>query len=151
MNYKSKKKIILLLVLSILIAIPTGIFINKNLSNKNLDKNAVKWDQQQNNDPESIKIPGYSNITIPANTKKVQLTLGNPEGNKCYFKFEVVIDGETLYKSDFVKAGYAIKNIELSKELKKGNYNAVIKVTPYSLDKEREYAGANVNAKVEVI
>lgn len=151
MNYKSKKKIISIVVLLVLIAIPTGIFINKNLSNAGLDTNAVKWDQQQNNDPKSIKIPGYSNITIPANTKDIQLTLGNPEGNKCYFKFEVIVDGQTLYKSDFVKSGYAIKNIELSKGLAKGNYNAVIKITPYSLDKQSKYAGANVNAKVEAI
>lgn len=151
MNYKSKKKIISIVVLLVLISIPTGIFINKNLSNSGLDTNSVKWNQQENNDPESIKIPGYSTITIPSNTKNVQITLGNPEGNQCYFKFEVVVDGETLYKSDFVKSGYAIKNIELSKGLSKGNYNAVIKITPYSLDKESKYAGANVKAKMEVI
>lgn len=151
MNYKSKKKIISIIVLLVLISIPTGIFINKKLSTNGLDITAVKWNQQENNDPESIKIPGYSTITIPADTKNVQITLGNPEGNQCYFKFEVVIDGETLYKSDFVKSGYAIKNIELSKGLKKGNYDAVIKITPYSLDKESKYAGANVKAKVDVV
>ena len=151
MSYKSKKRVTSILVLLVLVCIPMGIFINKNLSNGKLDTNAVKWNQQENNDPQSIKIPGYSTITIPSNTKDVQITLGNPEGNQCYFKFEVVVDGETLYKSDFVKSGYAIKNIELSKGLAKGNYNAVIKITPYSLDKESKYAGANVKAKMEVI
>ena len=93
MIYKSKKKIISIVVLLVLISIPTGIFINKKLSNSGLDTNAVKWNQQENDDPESIKIPGYSTITIPSNTKNVQITLGNPEGNQCYFKFEVVVDG----------------------------------------------------------
>lgn len=150
MNYKSKK-VMLLIILVLLIVIPAGIFINKNLSKRDLDSNAVKWTQQKNSDPESIKIPGYSTITIPANTKDVQITLGNPEGNQCYFKFELLVDGESLYTSDFVQAGYAIENIELEKALEKGTYDAVIKITPYSLDKKSQYAGANVRATVEVV
>ena len=150
MNYKNKK-VMLLIIVVLLIVIPAGIFINKNLSKRDLDSNAVKWTQEKNSDPESIKIPGYSTITIPANTKDVQITLGNPEGNQCYFKFELLVDGESLYTSDFVQAGYAIENIELSKALEKGSYDAVIKITPYSLDKESQYAGANVRATVEVV
>lgn len=151
MNYKSKRKRIVLIVLILLILIPTGIFVSKNFSKGDLDSNAVKWTQQNNNDPESIKIPGYSIIRVPSNTKNVQITLGNPEGNQCYFKFELVVDGETLYKSDFVKAGYAIENIQLSKSIKKGSHDAIIKITPYSLDKKSTYAGANVKAKLESI
>lgn len=150
MNYKSKK-VMLLIIVVLLIVIPAGIFINKNLSKRDLDSNAVKWTQEKNSDPESIKIPGYSTITIPANTKDVQITLGNPEGNQCYFKFELLVDGESLYTSDFVQAGYAIENVELEKGLEKGTYDAVIKITPYSLDKESQYAGANVRATVEVV
>lgn len=150
MNYKSKK-VMLLIILVLLIIIPAGIFINKNLSKRDLDSNAVKWTQEKNSDPESIKIPGYSTITIPADTKNVKITLGNPEGNQCYFKFELLIDGESLYTSDFVQAGYAIENVELQKGLKKGTYDAVIKITPYSLNKETQYAGANVRATMEVV
>lgn len=150
MNYKSKK-VMLLIILVLLIIIPAGIFINKNLSKGDLDSNAVKWTQEKNSDPESIKIPGYSTITIPADTKNVKITLGNPEGNQCYFKFELLIDGESLYTSDFVQDGYAIENVELQKGLKKGTYDAVIKITPYSLNKETQYAGANVRATMEVV
>ena len=150
MNYKSKK-VMLLIIVVLLIVIPAGIFINKNLSKGDLDSNAVKWTQEKNSDPESIKIPGYSTITIPADTKNVKITLGNPEGNQCYFKFELLVDGESLYTSDFVQAGYAIENVELQKGLKKGTYDAVIKITPYSLNKETQYAGANVRATMEVV
>ena len=150
MNYKSKK-VMILIILVLLIIIPAGIFINKNLSKGDLDSNAVKWTQEKNSDPESIKIPGYSTITIPADTKNVKITLGNPEGNQCYFKFELLVDGESLYTSDFVQAGYAIENVELQKGLKKGTYDAVIKITPYSLNKETQYAGANVRATMEVV
>ena len=151
MNYKSKNNKVILIVLILLILIPGGIFINKNLSNGDLDSNVVKWTQEKNSDPESIKIPGYSTIRIPANTKDVQITLGNPEGNQCYFKFEVLVEGESLYTSDFVQAGYAIENIELKKALEKGTYDAVIKITPYSLDKQSQYAGANVRATIKVL
>ncbi|MGN1032050.1 MAG: hypothetical protein ACI4PU_01190 [Intestinibacter sp.] len=151
MNYKSKKKRIILIILVLLIVIPAGVFVNKNLSKTDLDSNAVKWVQEKNSDPESIKIPGYSTIRIPANTEDVQITLGNPEGNECYFKFEFLVDGESLYTSDFVQAGYAIENIKLKKGLEKGSYDAVIKITPYSLDKKSQYAGANVKATVEVL
>ena len=150
MNYKSKK-VMLLIIVVLLIVIPAGIFINKNLSKGDLDSNTVKWTQEKNSDPESIKIPGYSTITIPADTKNVKITLGNPEGNQCYFKFELLVDGESLYTSDFVQAGYAIENVELQKGLKKGTYDAVIKITPYSLNKETQYAGANVRATMEVV
>ncbi|WP_455544487.1 hypothetical protein [Intestinibacter sp.] len=150
MNYKSKKTKILI-VLILLMLIPIGIFINKNISKSELDTNAVKWTQQENNDPKSIKIPGYSTLIIPAKTKNVKITLGNPEGNQCYFKFEVEIGGETLYKSDFVQAGYAIEEIELTKILEKGSYDAVIKITPYSLDKKSQYTCANVKTTVDVV
>jgi len=150
MNYKSKK-VMILIILVLLIVIPAGIFINKNLSKGDLDSNTVKWTQEKNSDPESIKIPGYSTITIPADTKDVQITLGNPGGNQCYFKFELLVDGESLYTSDFVQAGYAIENIKLEKALEKGTYDAVIKITPYSLDKKSQYAGANVRATMEVV
>ena len=42
MNYKSKK-VMLLIIVVLLIVIPAGIFINKNLSKRDLDSNAVKW------------------------------------------------------------------------------------------------------------
>ena len=151
MSNKSKKNKIVLIILILLILIPVGVFMNKNISNNDLDSNAVKWTQEKNSDPESVKIPGYSIIKIPSDTKNVQITLGNPEGNQCYFKFELVVNGESLYKSDFVQAGYAVKNIELKKSLKKGSYDAVIKITPYSLDKQSQYVGANVRATVEVL
>lgn len=151
MNNKYKKKKIVLMILILLILIPIGVFINKNLPNGDLDSNAVKWTQEKNSDPKSVKIPGYSTIKIPSGTKNVQITLGNPEGNQCYFKFELVVNGESLYKSDFVQAGYAVKNIELEKALEKGSYDAVIKITPYSLDKQSQYAGANVRVTVKVL
>lgn len=38
-----------------------------------------------------IKIPGYPSISLPANQQDVEVALLNPEGNPCYFTFELVL------------------------------------------------------------
>ena len=42
--------------------------------------------------PTGIRIPGYPSITIEADKKDVQMNLMNPEGNPCYFTFEIVLN-----------------------------------------------------------
>lgn len=38
-----------------------------------------------------IKIPGYPSISLPANKQDAEVALLNPEGNPCYFTFELVL------------------------------------------------------------
>lgn len=44
-------------------------------------------------------------ITIEADKKDVQMNLMNPEGNPCYFTFEIVLNDtdETIYTSKMVE------------------------------------------------
>ena len=73
-----------------------------NGSQMEIDPDAGKWDGQQPEDKggESvgIKIPGYPSITLTADRKDVTVALLNPEGNPCYFVFELVLrdSGESL-------------------------------------------------------
>ncbi len=55
--------------------------------------------------PTGIRIPGYPTITIEADKKDVQMNLMNPEGNPCYFTFEIVLNDtdETIYTSKMVE------------------------------------------------
>ena len=55
--------------------------------------------------PTGIRIPGYPSITIEADKKDVQMNLMNPEGNPCYFTFEIVLNDtdETIYTSKMVE------------------------------------------------
>ena len=93
-----------------------------------------------------IKIPGYPSITLPKDQKTVNVALLNPEGNPCYFTFEIVLKdtGESIYKSKLVPPGKAITEITMSRALPAGTYQATIKITTTSLEDGSAMNGANV-------
>ena len=153
--------ILLLLLLLLLLAIALGFGFNKwignddgptndNGKNPDIDPGAGDWNGGQPSDgggaSTGIKIPGYSYITIPKETANVNVVLLNPEGNPCYFKFEIVLDDtdETLYESKLVPPGQAITNITLSKAFAAGEYAITIKVSTFSLEDLSPMNGANV-------
>ena len=95
---------------------------------------------------EGIRIPGYPRITVEADTTDVTMNLKNPEGNPCYFTFEIVLtdENETIYVSKMVEPGKAVTNVTLSRALNKGEYPAMIKIKTTSLADGLEMNGANV-------
>ena len=122
------------------------------MGNLDIDENAGEWNGQALPDKTDdapavgIKIPGYPSITLPADQQTVNMALLNPEGNPCYFTFELVLKdtGETLYKSKLVPPGQAITEITMSKALSAGEYDATIKITTTSLEDGSAMNGANV-------
>jgi len=90
--------------------------------------------ENKGGEKQGIKIPGYGTVTLPAGKTDVKMVLLNPEGNPCYFTFELVVDGETYYKSGLVEPSKCIEDLKLTKPLKKGEYQAVLKVRTFSLD-----------------
>ncbi|MGN0462361.1 MAG: hypothetical protein ACI4HZ_07950 [Ruminococcus sp.] len=159
-----KKKHIVIAVIIILLLVAGGVVLALNFGNwfgeesapttqsttMEVDPNAGQYNGQQPEDKggeaEGIKIPGYPSITIPANKEDVTVALLNPDGNPCYFVFELVLKDteETLYKSKLVPPGQAITDITLSKPLTAGEHNAVIKISTYSLEDQSPMNGANV-------
>lgn len=126
---------------------------NPATSQKNdldIDPDASDWNGEQipdkGGEEVGIKIPGYPSITLPANKKDVTVALLNPEGNPCYFVFEIVLkdSGKSLYKSKLVPPGKAITKISLSQALSSGEYDATIKITTYSTANQSPMNGANV-------
>lgn len=116
-----------------------------------IDDNAGDWQGQKlpdKGDPNAtgIKIPGYPSISIPADTKTVDVAFLNPEGNPCYFVFNLVLDDtkETIYTSKMVPPGQAIYSAELIKPLSKGEYKATIQISTYSIKDGSAMNGANV-------
>ena len=117
-----------------------------------IDPNAGEWDggdledKTEDKPAVGIKIPGYPSITLPADQKDVTVALLNPEGNPCYFVFELVLkdSGESLYKSKLVPPGQAITRISLARALSTGEYNATIKITTFSTADQTPMNGANV-------
>lgn len=132
-------------------AAPAGPSTSQN-GDLDIDENAGEWNGQQLPDktPDApavgIKIPGYPSITLPANQKTVNVALVNPEGNPCYFTFEIVLKetGESLYQSKLVPPGQAITEITMSKALSAGEYQATIKISTTSLEDGSAMNGANV-------
>ena len=124
---------------------------NQN-GNLDIDPGAGEWngaqipDQTPDAPAVGIKIPGYPSITLPKNQETVNVALLNPEGNPCYFTFELVLKdtGESLYKSKLVPPGQAITQITLAKALEAGEYNAVIKINTTSIADGSAMNGANV-------
>lgn len=123
-----------------------------------IDPGAEDWNGQlpgKNEEAESakgIQIPGYPAIPIPAGQKEVQIVFLNPEGNPCYFTFELVLDesGETLYTSKQVPPGKAVTSQTLQRALPAGTYAATIKITTASLKDQSPMNGANVKTQLIV-
>lgn len=124
--------------------------VSQSDTSVDLDPNAGTWEGSKPEDkggvPQGIKIPGYPSITVAANTKNVTMALLNPEGNPCYFKFEIVLKDtdETIYESKYVEPGKAISAVTLTKPLAEGEYPATIKISTLSLDGKTPLNGANV-------
>ena len=120
--------------------------------NLEIDENAGNWngqtlpDKTEDAPAVGIKIPGYPSITLPKDKETVNVALLNPEGNPCYFTFELVLKDtdETLYKSKLVPPGQAITEITMSRALSAGEYNAIIKIATTSLEDGSAMNGANV-------
>ncbi|MCM1115456.1 MAG: hypothetical protein NC397_08175 [Clostridium sp.] len=95
----------------------------------------------------SISIPGVKAIKIPQGNKTANVDLYNPAKNNCYFEISIVLkDGnKEIYKSDLVRPGQHIYEIELSQALEKGEYKAVLHYDTYAMDENyTQLNGANV-------
>ena len=149
---KKNKMIILVLCMAVVLAVGIGYFLlRQNRStdqafSPDLDPNAVALTAESAEKPEGIRIPGYPKITIPAGETKVKMNLKNPEGNPCYFTFELVLTetDETIYTSKLVEPGKAITDVELTRALEAGEYPAVLRITTTSLEDGSEMNVADV-------
>lgn len=123
-----------------------------------IDPNAGEWDgtipEAPKGDPnnESISLPGYPKIYIPAGQTDVDVAFSNPEGNPCYFTFQLVLkdSGEVLYESKQVPPGEAITRATLSRALQEGDYPATLKIVTASIVDMSPMNGADMETVLEV-
>ncbi len=166
MNSKKTITVLIVIIVILIIAGITGVvcIINSseqqnytaNLSGVVFDNNASHYDgtvADKGGEESGIKIPGYSDITIPADSDNIPITLLNPEGNPCNFKFSLEIEetGEILCTTDFVKPGDAIEGVKLDNRIPKGTYTLIINIKTASLDTGAEMNGAQVKTQLEVV
>ena len=108
--------------------------------------------EDKGGEKQGIKIPGYGTVTLPSGKTDVKMVLLNPEGNPCYFTFELVVDGETYFTSGLVEPSKCIEDLKLTKPLKKGTYKAKLIISTYSLDESKtQMNGSNVTFDLVVV
>lgn len=153
-----KNKILIIMIICLCVVIIAGLMYFLKLKGgsdsaftPDLDPNAKTQTAEDTGEkPTGIRIPGYPSITIEADKKEVQMNLMNPEGNPCYFTFEIVLDDtdETIYTSKMVEPGKAITDVTLDKALAAGEYSATIKITTASFTDGSAMNGANVETTI---
>ena len=153
---KNKIMITAIIVLCVAVAVLAAVLVIRKDKNKDnddkftptidSDSGEIGTGSNYSGGQQGIRIPGYPSITVDAGKDNVTMNLFNPEGNPCYFTFEIVLSdtGETIYKSDMVEPGKAITNVKLQHPLATGEHNAVIKISTASLTDGKTMNGANV-------
>lgn len=127
--------LLILLALLLLILISILSFCNKQhpespIFRPNIEHN-TSTNEEEENEAKGIQVRGFTTWSIPANTSKnLSIPLENPEGNPCYFSFEILLSdtGEVIYSSDMVPPGEKISRINITREFDAGDYPATIKI-----------------------
>ena len=163
-NNRNNKAIIISLIVVIVFILCAGVTVGFIMNNNSsyqqeiqqqgvvFDSNASHYDGtvESNNSDSRIKIPGYPDITFTSDSTDFPITLLNPEGNPCNFKFSLSLKetGEILYTTDLVKSGDAINGVELEHTLDKGIYTLLINISTYDVESGGEMNGAQVQTKL---
>ena len=151
------KKKYLITGIIILMVLCAGVGIGTILSRKGdriddsqgvtLDKSAEGYEEEGDTpeEQESIRFPGYPEITIDAGREDIPIVLTNPETNPCYFQFSISLDGgDPIYESEWVKPGDAIRGFDLTTAIEPGDYEMSIAIATKSLDTQENMNGGNV-------
>lgn len=100
----------------------------------------------EDTEEDGIAIPGWGKLYLDANETRATVDFYNPKENagQYYLTFELRLpdpqDGssyEVLYKSGLVKPDLHIQQIQLSRPLEAGTYDAIIHVQPYRMDDQQ--------------
>ena len=107
-----------------------------------LDESAIAYHVEgvKNTDPSQIMMPGFGTITMDAGSTTVHAALANPEGNPCYFKYQISLSdtGDQIYESGWIEPGMAVAEWNISEELPEGEYPIYILVQTGSLENYEE-------------
>lgn len=119
------------------------------------DGNAYHYEEtikDESSGSNGIKIPGYPDITFTSDSTDFPITLLNPEGNPCNFKFTLSLKetGEEICTTDLVKPGDAISGVKLKNTIDKGEYTLLINISTFNAESGGEMNGAQVQTKLTV-
>ena len=101
-------------------------------------------------DSGGIDIPGYESLSFKAGSLSQKVNLKNPQTNDCYFVLSLIINSETLWTSDYIEPGYAVKKLTLTRAPEKGEYDAVLHYDCFTLNDKTPLNGAEIQLKLIV-
>lgn len=151
-------KITLLFVLIVLVAalLWACLCIQESISNTPPISNGIKWNGSNitvNHDKNEkyIAIPCFTDLTFRANQTAQKVNIYNPEENECIMDFSIVLsDGTVIWESDNTFPGYGFHDIELTKPLSSGTYEARFTTRCFTIDKKSELNGNSFKFKINV-
>lgn len=142
-NTINKKKLLITLVLIVLALVSFKLLYNQYLLNKatplSYDSRSVNWENSSGEvagKTNYIIIPNFDTVSLEAGSDLAKITLANPSDNTCNFQFQLILedDSETIYLSKMVAPGKAIVEETLSRPLKAGDYDLIIRINTFSED-----------------
>lgn len=166
MQKQTKKIFVILLTVIILLAAVIILLLTvfrkehgdeRNTAGIVISDEAEEWNKEledTSDGQDGIKIPGYGELTVYSGDTVWEITLLNPEGNDCYFKYAITIDdSETpVYESDLIEPGKAITEFEVSEPLETGEYEIHLNISAFTMDESlTALNGADVKAVLHVI
>lgn len=145
----------ILLLLLLIGLIVGGIWYLREDEIPGLDESAIAYHVEglENTDPSQILMPGISGFTMEAGSTRIEHVLYNPEGNPCYFKYQITLQDteEILYESGLVGPGSAIMEFDLNRTLEPGTYDVTVLALTTSIeDGESEMNRGAVNTTITV-
>ncbi|MBQ3841329.1 MAG: tRNA (uracil-5-)-methyltransferase [Ruminiclostridium sp.] len=138
------------IILAAFLALITAVTMLGGCSSEPTGDTVERFAAAAPSDSGSIDIPGYESLSFKAGNTAQSVNLKNPQTNDCYFVLSLITDGETLWTSDYIEPGYAVKNLTLTRALEKGEYDAVLHYDCFTLNDKTPLNGAEIQLKINV-
>jgi len=118
------------------------------------DGNSSTWEGSQRIDfglsMDMISIAGMSEIILKADQIEQRVNFHNPNENTCYIIFNLVLDGEVIWRSGYCPPGHGYYNITLNKPIPKGEYDADVLHECFT-GEGKKLNSAKIHTKLKVI
>lgn len=131
--------------------------LNKCSDGKSSVPSGIRWDGNnitvsRDVDKKYIAIPCFADLSFRANQTAQRVNIYNPEENECIMDFSIVLsDGAVIWETDNTLPGYGFHDIELTKPLSSGVYEARLITRCFTMDNKSELNGSSFKFKIKVI
>ena len=137
-------------ILAAFLALLTAVLMLCGCSSEPAGDRVERFAAAAPSDSGGIDIPGYESLSFKAGSLSQNVNLKNPQTNNCYFVLSLITDSETLWTSDEIEPGEAVKKLTLSRTLDKGEYDAVLHYDCFTLNDKTPLNGAEIQLTIKV-